>query len=83
MELFFKEIHCKLIDNEHTFLLGLLLSFFIGDFFFLNFDVVFFCKVSQRFGIAHVLYLHDKVHWAASFSTAKAFAEPFCAGNIE
>ena len=51
MELFFKEIHCKLIDNEHTFLLGLLLSFFIGDFFFL-----FLCKQAYNDNYSNANY---------------------------
>ena len=83
VECFHKIIACKFVQNEHTVSVALCLFLLVGQFFFNNFDVVFFRQKLQRFVIRQLLVLHDEMHGRAAFAARKALADIFGGGNIK
>ena len=71
------------IDDEEAFADTLRFFLFVGQFAFLDFDVVFLGQPTQGFWIIHLLMFHDEVNGIASFAAGKAFTESFGGRNIE
>ena len=83
VELALKITASPLVEHEHRLALGLGLFFLIGEFFFLDFDVVFAGQVPQSLGIAELLVFHDEIDRTAALAAGKALADALSARDVE
>ena len=65
------------VDDEHALAFASCLFFFVGQFAFLDFDVVFLGQVAQGVREGQLLMFHDEMHGVAAFPAGKTFAKPF------
>jgi hypothetical protein len=72
-----------LVHDEHTLALALLSLLVVGEFALLYLDVILSCEPSQRFGIGHLLVLHDEAYGVAALTASEAMAGAACRRHIE
>src|SRR6476469_6204206 len=77
IQLLYKEIAGKIIDDEKTVCNLLLLFYFITYFFFFNYNIVACSQPFQRFYITVFLMLHEKADAVSAFSATKTFINFF------
>ena len=72
-----------LVDDEQAFAQALGLLFLVGQFPFVDFDVVLLGKEAERVVVRQLFMLHDEVDHVAAFPATEAFAQAFGGGDHE
>ena len=83
VQLLLEIVTCPFVEHEHGFALTLCLLFLVGEFLFLDLDVIFAGQIAQSFGIAELLVLHDEIDRTATLAASKAFADTLGTGHVK
>ena len=75
---------CRMVvDDEQAFAQALGLLFLVGQFAFVDFDVVFLGQEAERVVVRQLFMLHDEVDHVAALPATEAFAQPFGGRHYE
>ena len=64
-----------LVDDEHRFPFALPLLFLVGQFAFLDFDMIFLGKPAQGIGIGHLFQFHEEVDGITTLATGETMTD--------
>lgn len=73
----------EVVDNEYIFVVVLYFFFFIGQFLFFDFYVIFFGQVVECFGIGYLFVFYDEVYCVVVFVVIEIFVKFFGGRYVE
>ena len=83
VEQILKVTACPIVDDKHRLTLTLFLFLTVGQFAFVNFDMIFVRQPSQSLHISHLLMLHNERYRVPSLAATKAVSHTACGRYVE
>ena len=74
-------VHRPVVDDEHRLTVALFLLLLLGEFLFLDLNIIFLRQPAQGLGIGDLFVLHQEVDGRTTLATSKALADLLRGGH--